>query len=156
MKKTILVLFSLFLVLNVFGQRRRNTNNIPQANSEPSERDIAKQKREMEERKNEYIATFLTTLEADDFQKQIIKQYLNSYNDARFEIIKTKFEHRIDREAAIKKLEETHFIELKELISESDMSKIQELIKGNFKEKEVLKEKKKKKKRKKKRKKDKG
>lgn len=153
MKKTVLVLFALFLVLNVFGQRRRNTNPVPQTSTEPTDQEIAKRKRDLLERKNEYIANFLTTLEADDFQKEITKQYLNSFYDARLEVLKIRFDHLIDRKEALKNLEDNHFVELKELISEGDMSKIKDLIKGDFNEKEVVKEKKKKKKKKRKKKK---
>ncbi len=163
MKKIVLIIFALFLTLNVFGQnqtqrqrqRQRNSNNIPQTNTEPTEQQIAKQMREMEERKDEYIENFLTTLEGDEFQKHIIKQNLNSFYDARVALSKTDFEHRLDRNAAYKNLEEELFSELKELISESDMTKLKDMIKGVFDEKEVKnknkeKEKEKKKKKKKK------
>ncbi len=157
MKKIVLIIFALFLALNVFGQnqnqRRRNTNNIPQTNSEPTEQQIAKQKREMEDRKDEYIANFITTLEADDFQKEIIKQTISSFFDAKVAFFSIKFERTLDRQDAMKKLEKSHFKDLKELISEDDMTKINEMISGNFDEKEVTK---KKKKNKKKKKKDKG
>ena len=130
-------------------------NRIPQPTREPTEEEMAKRERQMEERKEEYIDNFITTLEADEFQKHIIKQNLLSFFEAKVAIFKTQFEHSLDREKAIEALEKTHFTDLKELISESDMSKINELIKGKFDEKEVVKEKKKKKK-KKNRKKDKG
>jgi hypothetical protein len=150
MKKIVLIIFALFLALNIFGQnqRQRNTHNIPQSNSEPTEQQIAKQKREMEERIDEYLTNFLSTLEADEFQKHIMKQNLNSFYDARIELSKTNFEHRLDRKAADKKLEEELFAELEELISESDMTKLKDMLKGVFDEKEALKEKKKKKKKK--------
>jgi len=155
MKKTVFIIFALLIGLNVYGQmgRRNRSNRIPQATREPSEKDIEKRNRLIEERKEEYIENFLTTLEADDFQKQIIKQYLNSYYEAKLAIIKTPFEHHFDRERAMKNLDDTHFSELKELISEGDMAKIKELTKGDFDEKEVVKEKKKKKKKRKKKKK---
>ncbi|MBU2930232.1 hypothetical protein [Winogradskyella psychrotolerans] len=136
MKKIVLLIFTIILTLNSNAQ----------SNREPSEQEIAKYEREAEERKEEYIANFLTTLEADDFQKQIIKQTINSFLDEKIALFKIKYEHRLDREAAVKKLEDTHFLELKELISEDDMTKITELIKGDFNEKEVVKEKKKKRK----------
>ena len=155
MKKTVLILFALFIGLNVFGQRRnRNMNGIPQTNREPTEQEIAKRKRMMEERKEEFVTNFLTTLEGDDFQKEIIKQSIFSFFDERQTIVNIKFERNFEREQAIKKLEDTHFSDLKDLISEGDMAKIKEMIKGGFDEKEVKKEKKKKKR--KKRKKDKG
>lgn len=151
MKKSVLVLFALCIGLNVFGQRRnRNLNRIPQTRSEPTEQEIAKREREMKERKDEYIANFLTTLEADDFQKEIIKQNINSFFEAKIAIFKTRFERSFEREQAVKKLEDSHFKELEELISKNDMKKIREMIKGDFNEKEVVKEKKKKRKKRKK------
>lgn len=153
MKKSILIFFALVISLNVFSQMqrqgRRNMNNIPQTNREPTEKDIAKHKQMVEERKQEYISNFLTTLEADDFQKEIIKQNINTFFDAKMAILKTNFNHSIDRRAAIKNLEDTHFVDLEELISENDMTKIKELLKGGFNEKEVVKDKKKKRKKKK-------
>ena len=150
MKKLVLIVFVLILGLNSYAQRRSNhINNIPQSNREPTEQEIAKYERESEERKEEYIENFLTTLEADDFQKQIIKLSINSFFEKKIVILKTQFEHYLDRGAAIKNIEDTHFLELKELISEDDMSKIKEMITGKFDEKEVVKKKKKRKKKKK-------
>lgn len=148
MKKFILIVFALFIGLNVYGQRRRNMNNIPQTNREPTEQEIAKFEREREERKQEYISNFLTTLEADDFQKEIIKQHLNSYYEAKMALYKTRFEREFEREKAIKNLDDTHFSELKDLISEGDMLKIKDMIQGDFNEKEVVKKKRKNKKKK--------
>ena len=157
MKKLILLVFALVLSLNLFGQIQRQgrqniSDRIPRG--EPTENDIAKRDRMIEERKDEFIANFLTTLEADEFQKQIIKQTINSYFVAQKDLYKIKFNHRIDQQAAAKRLKDSHFKELGELISEGDMAKIKEMISGGFDEKEVDKEKKKKRK-KKKRKKDK-
>ncbi|WP_179376912.1 hypothetical protein [Winogradskyella wichelsiae] len=147
MKNLLLILFTLILGLNINAQRsRRNTNNIPQTNREPSEQDIAKREREIEERKDEYIDNFLSTLEADEFQKHIIKQNVNSFFEEKITILKTPFEHYLDRDNAIKALENTHFVELNELISESDMTKLMDMVKGGFDEKEVKKKRKKRKK----------
>ena len=152
MKTLILVLFTFLLGFNVYGQsqmnRRRDRNRIPQA--EPSEQQREAQRREMEERKDEYIANFLTTLEGDDFQKEIVKQTLNSFYEERVALYQIRYERSIDRKDALTKLEESHFKDLKELISEDDMTKITEMIAGNFDEKEVTKKKKKRKKRKRK------
>ncbi|WP_458626889.1 hypothetical protein [Winogradskyella sp. PC D3.3] len=148
MKKTVIILFALFLGLNIHAQSRRgNMNGIPQTNSEPTEQEIAKRQREIEERKDEYISNFLTTLEADEFQKHIIKQSINSFFDKKIALLKIRYDHYLERDTAIKNLEDTHFLDLKELISEEDMTKIKELIKGDFNEKEVVKKKKKKRKR---------
>lgn len=152
MKTLILVLFTFLLGFNVYGQsqmnRRRDRNRIPQA--EPSEQQREAQRREMEERKDEYIANFLTTLEGDDFQKEIVKQTLNSFYEERVALYQIRYERSIDRKDALSKLEESHFKDLKELISEDDMTKITEMIAGNFDEKEVTKKRKMKKKRKRK------
>ena len=157
MKKIILILFTLFLTLNIQAQRSRGSNmgGVPQGNREPTEQEIAKREREIEERKEEYIDNFLLTLEGDEFQKHITKQNINSFLDARLAIIKTPFEHHLDRQKALDNLEESHFKDLKELISESDMTKVTELINGKFNEKEVV-ETKKEKRKKRKHKKDKG
>lgn len=153
MKKITFLLFMLLFALNIQAQMRRNSNRVPQTSSEPTEEQLEKRQREMEERKEEFIDNFLTTLEADEFQKHIIKQNINSFFDAKIALFKMPFEHSIDRKNAIENLENTHFKDLEELISESDMAKIREMIKGEFDEKEVIKEKKEKRK-KKKRKKD--
>lgn len=155
MKKTILLLFALLFVISTQAQMRRNTSRVPQGSSEPTEEQLKKRAQEMEERKDEYIDNFLTTLEADEFQKHIIKQNINSFFEAKVALFKIQYEHSIDRKTAVENLEKTHFKDLEELISESDMTKIKEMIKGGFDEKEVLKEKKEKRK-KKKRKKDKN
>ena len=150
MKRIALLTFALILGLNTFAQGRRDRMGNPVINREPTKEEIAKYEQKVEERKDEYIANFLTTLEADDFQKEIIKQYLNSYYDAKSELIRAKYEHNLDRKDAIKKLDESHFKDLEELISKNDMNKIKDLIKGDFNEKEVKKKKKKKRKKKKK------
>ena len=148
MKNIILLIFISLLGLSSNAQmqgqmRRNNMNRIPQTQTEPSEQEIAKRKRQMEERKDEYITNFTTTLEGDEFQKEIVKQSLLSFYDEKIAIFKTPFDRAFERQEAIKKLENSHFIELQELISESDMAKIKEMIKGEFDEKEVKKKQKK-------------
>tara|TARA_R110002049_G_scaffold212055_4_gene383049 strand:+ start:1797 stop:2249 length:453 start_codon:yes stop_codon:yes gene_type:complete len=147
MKKAVLFIFALILGLNIHAQSQRrntrNTNNIPQTNREPSEQEIAKREREIEERKEEYIDNFISTLEADEFQKHIVKQTLTSFFEEKLAIFKIRFEHSIDREKVVENLENAHFKDLEELISEDDMSKVKKLIKGDFDEKEVVKKKKK-------------
>lgn len=150
MKKLVFILFVLLLSIDVSAQIRRNRpgSQIPQTNREPTDAEIAKRERMIEERKEAFIANFLTTLEADDFQKEITKQYLNSYFDKKLILLKAQYERSFQREEAIKKLDDSHFKELEELISKNDMEKVKELIKGNFDEKEVKKKRKKKKRKK--------
>ncbi len=154
MKKIILFTFTLLLGFNTYAQmmrngRRNNMNTVPQTNREPSEADKEKMKREAEDRKQEFIANFITTLEADDFQKEIIKQTISSYFEKTLELIKIPFENSLARKDAFDKFKESHFKELKTLISENNMTKINSMLDGEFDEKEVKKKKKKKKKRKK-------
>ena len=148
MKKLLLVTLLLLIGLQVFSQRRRrgNMNRIPQTNTEPTEQAIEKQKRLIEERMEEYITNFLTTLEADDFLKEITRQTLKSYFEAKTEILETKYERSFQRKEAVDKLNKIHFQELKELMSESDIKKIEKLTKGEFDEKEVVKKRKEKRK----------
>ena len=132
MKYIILLIITLLFSININGQQRRDRMGNPVISREPTEQDKERRLQEIEERKEEFINNFLTTLEADDFQKQIIKQNINSFFEAKTTIFKTQFDHSLDRKEAIKKLEETHFKELEELISENDMKKIKEMIKGIY------------------------
>ncbi|WP_138434113.1 hypothetical protein [Winogradskyella algicola] len=149
MREIILLTLALLLGFSIQAQTRRDRMGNPIVNREPTEEEIAKYEQKLEERKDEFIANFITTLEADDFQKEIIKQYLNSYFEAKKEVLKVKYERIFDRDQAIKKLDESHFKDLEELISENDMTKIKNMIKGDFDEDEVKKKKKKRKKKKK-------
>jgi hypothetical protein len=146
MKKSILLAIILLGGLSVFSQVRRPNRGVPNQPYEPTEREIEKQKQKMEERMDEFINNFLSTLEADEFQKEIVKQSLNSYFEKKGEIFKAQYERSIERIDAVKELDETHFKDIEGLISEDDMGKIKELIKGEFDEKEAKKKRKKKKK----------
>lgn len=142
MKKTQLfaAIFTLFISASVFGQ----ISSIPRG--EPTPQEIEKRKRKVEERREEFIGTFLSTLEADEFQKQIIKQYLDSYVDEKLKLYETKFNRYEEKERAYKNLDKTHFQDLNGMISENDMAAIQSFISGDFDEKKAKKANKKKKK----------
>ncbi len=145
----IIALFSVFSV-SAYGQRQRplNSGRIQQPTTQPNEQQLEERKKKMEKRREEYIANFMKTLEADDFQKQIIQQTLDSYFEKKLALYKVNYKHSVERDDAIKQLDETHFKELKELISESDMKRIKTLIAGEFDDAEVKKKEKKKKKKK--------
>ncbi|MDO1500493.1 hypothetical protein Q2T40_10170 [Winogradskyella maritima] len=149
MKKILVLLLLIGFGTSVDAQMRRGgdplrQSRIPQQPQEPTEEQKEEYARKMKERQEEYLANFITTLEADDFQKEIIKQNLNSYFEKKIAIYKLPFERSIQRQDAIKQLDDTHFKELETLISEKDMLKIKEMIKGDFNENEVKKKKKKK------------
>ena len=106
--------------------------------------------RKMEERKQEYIDNFLSTLNADDFQKEIIKQKLISFFDEKIALSKQQYGRSFEYQEAVRKLEDSHFKDIEPMLTEENMAKIKEMIQGDFDEKEVIKEKKKKKDKKKK------
>lgn len=159
MKKILLSTCFLLMSISIFAQvagRRTSPlrNRIPQSQQEPTEGQIAERERKIEERKQEFLNNFLTTLEADDFQKEIIKQTLEDYFEKKIALYKVQYSVREERADAVKNLDSMHFKELKSLISKGDMKKINDMISGGFDEGEVKKKKKKAKKKRKKKKKD--
>ena len=100
----------------------------------------------MEERKQDYINNFLYTLEADEFQKEIIKQKLNSFFDEKIILLKRPYNRSVELQEAITNLENSHFKDIVNMVSEDTMKKIIEMAQGDFNEKEVVKEKRKKRK----------
>lgn len=149
MKKIYLLLGFLITVTTVSAQfqnnRRgvnRNIGGIPQ--QAPSEREIEKQKEKAEERRQEFILNFLSTLEADEFQKEIAKQTITDFFTKSEEFIKLPFDTSTERKDAYEKFRDSHFTELKTLISEADTVKLDSFLKGDFKENDAKKKKKKK------------
>lgn len=100
--------------------------------------------KKIEERKNEYINNFLLTLDADDFQKEIIRQKIDEFFDKKANLYKMPYKRSIEFEEALRKLEENHFNDIENMLTEENMTKIKEMVKGEFDEKEVVNEKKKK------------
>lgn len=73
---------------------------------------------EMAKKQAEYIQETIATLNADDFQKQIIKQKMESYFVAKKNILMANLPVH-EREAAIANLNETHFLEIKAMVDEN-------------------------------------
>ena len=121
-------------------------NNVYTQNVLPNESQKERIERKIEDRKQDYINNFLSTLDADDFQKEIIKQKLISFFDEKIALGKRPYNRSFEYQEAVRKLEDNHFKDIEALLTEENMSKIKEVIKGDFDEKEVIKEKKKKKK----------
>ncbi|TPV32421.1 hypothetical protein FJ651_12730 [Paucihalobacter ruber] len=111
----------------------------------PNESQKERTERKIEERKQEYINNFLFTLNADDFQKEIIRQKLNSFFEEKIALGKQRYNRSFEYQEAVRKLEDNHFKDIEALLTEENMTKIKEMVKGDFDEKEVIKEKKKKK-----------
>jgi hypothetical protein len=125
-------------------------NKIVSQNVLPNESQKERTERKIEERKQEYINNFLSTLNADDFQKEIIKQKLISFFDEKIALSKQQYSRSFEYQEAVRKLEDSHFKDIEPMLTEENMAKIKEMIQGDFDEKEVIKEKKKKKDKKKK------
>lgn len=144
--KQLTVLIAILTCSVVIGQRPLNSGRLVNPTPEPTEEQLAERKKKIEERREEYIANFLTTLEADEFQKQIIKLSLDSYFEEKLKIFTAQYDHPSARTEAFKALDDTHFKELETLISENDMVKLTDFVKGEFDDKEIKKARKKKKK----------
>jgi len=156
MKKIYILICLLVTVSTVSAQFQRrggsNRNRVSQpiSQSEPTEGEIKRQKELAEERRQEYIANFISTLEADEFQKQIIKQTINSFYDKSIVFSKQQFTTSEEQKEVYEAFKKDHFAELKTLISESDSGKLDDLLNGKFKELDVKKEKRRKKRKRKK------
>lgn len=146
--KQLLIICALLFFGSISGQGQRplNSGRLATPPPEPTEEQLEERRRKIEERRVEYIDNFLTTLEADDFQKQIIRITLDSYFDEKLKVYTAPYSHPNERTDAFKALDETHFLELETLISENDMTKLKDFIGGNFDDKEIKKKKKKKRK----------
>jgi hypothetical protein len=112
------------------------------------EKQRLKYEAEMETKKKEYINDFVGSIEVDDFQKEIIKQKMESYFDEYKKINLLglrEFEHK----AYVQKLDDTHFVDLKAMITEKQMGQIMDALKGKWSHSDEKKKKKKEKKEKK-------
>lgn len=135
MRKTILIIF-------IFGFAAMGFSQV----NAPSESQKERIAQKMEERKHEYISNFLYTLDADEFQKEIIKQKLLTFFDEKTILIKTPFKRTIEFEEAVRNLEYSHFKDIENMVTEDTMKKIIEMSQGDFNEMDVVKEKRKKRK----------
>jgi hypothetical protein len=109
------------------------------------EKQRLKYEAEMEQKKKEYINDFVTTLKVDDFQKEIIKQQMESYFEE-FKKINLLGLQEFERRTYVQNLDDSHFSDLKAMITEDQMSKIMNALKGKWDPKEEEKKKKRKKK----------
>jgi len=106
----------------------------------------AEQEEKALETLNERIQEFLSGLDSDDFQKEIIKQKLNSYYQAKKAIFMDASLKYFERDEKLTSLDNTHFTDIKEVISDDAMEKIKVFIKdaGTTLKKQKKKEKKRK------------
>jgi hypothetical protein len=127
---------SVLFISNVFSQAAEEKQRL-------------KYEADMENKKKEYINDFLGTLEVDDFQKEIIIQQMESYFEE-FKKINLLRLQQFEHKEHVQKLDDTHFIDLKAVITEEQMAKVMDALKGKWDHGEEKKKKKKEKKRKKK------
>ena len=150
--KQLLILICLLLttatVTAQFGGQRQNRFGRQQPNTPPNENQIAAMEKKAAERQAEYIANFISTLEADEFQKEIAKQTITDYFIKAKELTKFPFENSAQRKDGFEALKKEHFAELRSLFSEKDNEQLDKFLKGKFEEKDVKKKKKKRKKKK--------
>lgn len=107
-----------------------------------SNEDLEKQRAEYEkkakEELDERIQLFTTDLKVDDFQKEIIKQKLQSYYEERKKIYLDATLKYFERDEQLEALKTSHFSDIKDMLSEDTMSQIQSFISDtgtSFKEK---------------------
>ena len=112
------------------------------------EKQRLKYEAEVEEKKQEYISDFINTLTVDDFQKEIIKQHMESYFDELKKINLLQL-RKLEHEEQVQKLDDTHFTDLNGVVAEAQISKIMDAVKGKWNHSEEKRNKKKKNKEKK-------
>lgn len=132
------------LLISIFCSVLFISNSFSQAKEE---KDRLKYEAEMEQKKREYINDFVGTLKVDDFQKEIIKQQMESYF-VEFQKINMLGLREFERKTYVQNLDDSHFRDLKAMITEEQMAKIMDALKGKWNHSEEKKKKKKDKKRK--------
>jgi hypothetical protein len=126
------ILFALISISSSFSQTTDERNRL-------------KYEAEVEEKKMEYINDFIGTLKVDDFQNEIIRQHMVTYFEEIVKINKLGLRD-FERKAQIERLDDSHFTDLKAVVTDVQMLKIMDAIKGKWDHGEEKKKKKKKKK----------
>jgi len=131
-----------------FGNQGMRNNRLgrQQPNVPPNENQKANIEKKNAELQAEFIASFLDTLEADDFQKEIAKQTMAEYFELTKKFMKVQFENSVERKDAFDGFKREHFKELKSLLSEGDNLKLDDFLEGKFKKDDGKKKKKRRKK----------
>jgi hypothetical protein len=152
--KRVLILICIYLTTVTasaqFGNQGRNNGRLlssQQPNIPPNENQKADIEKKNAALQVEFVESFLETLEADDFQKEIAKQTMTEYFDLTKKFMKVQFENSVERKDAFEGFKREHFKELKSLLSEGDNLKLDDFLEGKFKKDDGKKKKKKKRKR---------
>ena len=129
-----------------FGRQRQNRFGRQQPNTPPTETQKERMEEKAAERQEEFILKFMSTLEADEFQKQIAKQTIDDYFVKIKSFMKIPFENTVQRKDAFDALKREHFAELRTLISKKDGEQLDKFLNGEFEERDAKKKKKRRKK----------
>ena len=112
--------------------------------------DAEKQRAEYEKKAKEELdkrtQEFVSSLQIDDFQKEIIKQKINSYFEERKKIYLNLELKYFERDEQLTALSNTHFTDIKNIITDDTYNQIQSFIKDGGEELKKKKRKNKKKK----------
>lgn len=94
--------------------------------------EVEKQQAEFEKKAKEEldsrIQIFTADLKVDDFQKEIIKQKLESYYEAQKKILMDVSLKYYERDEQLSALKNSHFSDIGEMISDETMAQIQSFI----------------------------
>ncbi|RKE95221.1 hypothetical protein BXY80_1407 [Ichthyenterobacterium magnum] len=131
------------MITSTSAQRRATQNRAPQ-NKAADKAKIERYKKELEKKKEKYVSDFVNSLNVDDFQKEIISQKLHSYFEKKKTLLMTEMKS-YKREELLENLDATHFLDIKDMVSEDTMIKIKDILKNKPKEKKEEKKKKKRK-----------
>jgi len=104
------------------------------AQTSTEERQKERYEEKVEENKQNYIQDFLKTLDVDEFQKEIIQQSMDSYFDEvkKIQLLGLKSYETRDE---IDKMRLRHFADVKAIVSEETMEKIDDAVTGKWKPK---------------------
>lgn len=124
------LLFILTLQTTVFAQKSTE------------ERQKKEYEEKVEEQKQKFIQDFLSTLDIDAFQKEIIDQHMYSYFDEALKIQNLNLKS-YEMKDELDKMRARHFIDVKAIVSEEIMQKIDDAVTGKWDPKKEKKKRKK-------------
>lgn len=75
------------------------------------------------------IQEFLSDLQVDDFQKEIVKQKIQSFFQERKKIYLNSYLKYFERDEQLSMLTSTHFLDIKDMINDDIMEQIQTFVK---------------------------
>ncbi|WP_026752907.1 hypothetical protein [Sediminibacter sp. Hel_I_10] len=115
------------------------------AQNATDEKEKERYEEQVEENKQKFLNEFIKTLDVDDFQKEIIRQTMDSYFDEVVKISKLGLKS-FEAKDEVVKMRARHFTDVRAIVNEDVMMKIEDALTGKWNPKD---EKKKRKKRKK-------